>query len=192
MTATLSSGIALSPEDLAKSAYKPDRDYLASIINNATTGNIDRIRAILPEYALPSLDAAIGNVSGAAETASRVAETYLEREVPGLDSSMYDMRVPDSALAIQEFENRGMNAHDVGMGWYKQIADINRMREYGLMSKDASLFPGAAESRVDVRTLTTGINMHNDLHQALSRAASNISIIDDVRGFVELEIVVRR
>ena len=191
MTGSLSTGALMDVDQLSRNGYRPDKDYLSSIINNVTTKNLDRVRAILPAYALPTLDASIGNVTAASADLEVAARNYTSRSLPGLESSMYDPNIPDPYLAIQEFEQRGMNAHDVGMGWYKQLNDINRMREYGLMSKDMSLFP-TSESRVKVVDFMGGVNQQNTIRSALQAYGSQVTVENDGRDYVEVELVIRR
>jgi hypothetical protein len=185
-------GKAIPMEILAQTSGYPERDFIENIINNVTTSNVDRVAKLLPTPAVASMYQHIGDASRAKVLMSAYGEQVESRMIPGGDSSVYSQDVPEYMPAITTMNQEGANAHDAGLGWYRQLAAMERSKRLGLYQENDTLFPGSFQSRLTVQNFVTSIDEQGRLRQVLGKYSSNLSMMDDGQDRIELEIVVRK
>jgi len=191
MTSTSMQNQILSPISTAWNIGGPDKYYIEDIINNVTTENIDRVRDMLPETAVASLYQAMGDEKLATFTMGKFAERQMERELPDITSTVYSPDVPIESPLIETLEQRGVTAHDAGVGWYRQMATLQRSKQLGIYKDQDLLYPDAFQGRVTVKDFDNSLTDTGQLRNLLLQFSTNVSIIEDGQSRIELEIVGR-
>jgi hypothetical protein len=191
MTSTSMQNQILSPVSTAWNIGGNDRYYIEDIINNVTTDNIEKVKDLLPDTAVASLYQSIGDEKAASATMQEFAEMQGERELPGVDSSIYSPNVPIETPLIETIGQLGLDAHDAGVGWYDQMAVLERSKQLGIYKEQDTLYPGHFQPKVTVKDFGASLTETGKLRSILLQFSENVSIIDDGQDRVELEIVNR-
>ena len=183
-------GTVLSPRSVGQYLGSPEKDFVQDIMNNVTLSNVQRVAEILPEPAVATMYKMIGEQNIARGIMQgRVQENMTERNLPGFDSSIYSAGVPIETPAIQTFEMEGLDAHDAGMGWYDQVASMERSQRAGIWGEEGLY--GDLDTRVNVMDFAGGIGDKGTIRKLLMPISSNVSIMDDGWDRVDLEVIVR-
>jgi hypothetical protein len=183
-------GTVLSPRSVGQYLGYPEKDFVQDIMNNVTLSNVQKVAEVLPEPAVATMYRMIGEQNIAKGVMQgRVQESMTERNLPGFDSSIYSAGVPIETPAIQTFEMEGLDAHDAGMGWYDQVASMERSKRAGIWGEE-SLY-GDLETRVNVTDFAKGIGDKGTIRKLLMPISSNVNIMDDGWDRIDLEVIIQ-
>jgi len=139
MTASLVAGRI--PQDSTLRSYfgTAEAELLDTISENVTASELNRVESILPREYLPAFYQKIGKAYQGATEAEQLGEEPIE--LAGLESPIYDPTVAPESVMMQTMELRGLNAHDVGLGWYGQVARLERERTRGVPITPSTALP---------------------------------------------------
>jgi hypothetical protein len=166
----------------------PERDYVEGIIQNVNRSNINEVRAVLPEPAVAAMYKEIGMTGAAFGAMKDVKGRILGRQIPGFESTIYSENVPLETPAIQTFQQESANAHDAGMGWYDQMAAINRSEMARIYNPADTLFENSYGTTLHMRDVNTALDNKDKLRKELLKISSSVTITDDGMKGVSVEV----
>jgi len=167
-----------SPSKLVKVISGPERHYIRDVIENVTRDDFERVKEILPQYALPALYKSVGMEDMAQIEAEKLRKQIQQQEIPDISSAIYNANVPIEIPAIRTYEEEGLNAHDAGLGWYNQMATMNRLQKMRLYNNEI-VYSNLLEPSRTFDELNKGFTIHSKIRKALSNITNNVNIIDD-------------
>lgn len=185
ITGSLESDYIPDPKQAGYLLGKPESQYFGDIVENMRSGDVARIEQLLPETALPSMYQYLGNSEKAQKKKAELYKSQMGREIPEYGSSIYSEQVSEELPTITTFNMEGLNAHDAGMGWYSQMAAMNRLQRLGIYDGD-SLYSNNSQ------TLGQAIGaqeLNLKIRNVLQKYAKSVSIRDDGMDRIELEII---
>jgi hypothetical protein len=187
ITGTMEGGYMPDPKQAGFMMGKPESHYFSDIMENMTASDAQRIQKLLPDSAVPVMQQYL-NQNGPAEISrDKLYQKQMGREIPDYDASIYLSEVSSEIPAIATFNAEGLNAHDAGMGWYSQVASMNRLKKLGVYGGEG-LYADSGKGQ----TVGSAISKHeltSHVRNALQRFAKSINIRDDGMDRVELEII---
>jgi intein/homing endonuclease len=104
---------------------KPEKEYINAILNNLNTGNLDRVRAMLPENITALLNQSMGIITNIEPEEYAGDFVVAPKDVTNITQPIED-------IVVRTFEREGLSAKDVGLGWYKTMARMSALQRMGL------------------------------------------------------------
>lgn len=185
-------GKVISPKIIGQSMPYPESHFIEQILNNVTASNLDRVSSILPTPAVATMYQMIGQSQRAASMMGDYGNDLEQRMLPASDSSVYDENVPLYMPAVQMAEQAGLNAHDAGMGWYRQYSAMARSAKLGVYDPNDTLLPRNLADARSVGMVEFEADRTGRIRSLLSAFATGINITDDGRDDITIEIVTTR
>lgn len=129
--------------NLFKATARPEKDYLDSFLKTTDPGERNEILKIVPQDLRGILKRRWGmgdNIDSGFET----SESYFKKHrLPDSDWAGWSPNLPISDYQVQTMKQEGLDAHEVGLGWYEQERRIrnspNRINPIDITDNDDNI-----------------------------------------------------
>ncbi len=204
-----SSGLTdVLPNEFTMRSYFGSTEYelLDRLTQNMTYDQVSNVANIIPEEYLQVYFSKLKNPSQTG-TYNELYNVYRPEQtsLAPLESPIYREDIKPESIAIATMEDRGLNSHDVGLGWYAQLSQLERERQRGADISRSTLLPDKENDITlgkylsDPTTLqpsiTSKIKSYIDVPSILARVVVPLGgmitrIDDDGMNFINVEITI--
>lgn len=201
MTSSLLAGRVPLDQTVRRYFGTTEAKLLDTIAENVTASELSRVTKLLPKEYLPVFYSQIGE----GHFGRDVIRELQGEQIPlaPRESPIYDLSVAPESVAIQSMELEGLNAHDIGLGWYGQQARIERERMRGVSVTASTAIPDkrgevtlqqfVSDPRILTESTTAKLSRMIDLPTIVGKIIQPIGgtilrVSDDGFNFINIEV----